>query len=413
MITRRNLLQGLMLAGGYALLPFGNGWTLAAPEAAQKHFIMIFMRGAVDGLSVVTPYMEPYYYQARPNIALAQPGQTNGLINLDGFFGLNPNLASLTPLWQNRSLAFIHASGSVAETRSHFEAQDIMETAMLNSALASQGWMNKLAQMLPSDRSPTQMLSFGNTLPKIFQGRYDVATVPVGLHNDNKMNANAIVGDPHLQAELGQMYAGRPELGGLYQQALSARATEVADLQTEMQTAGQGAPPADAFVKLCDQCAGMVHKDRSIQLVFMDVGGWDTHVNQGNAKGQLANRLEKLGQGLATLAQGLGDAYRDTTIMVMSEFGRTVAQNGNGGTDHGHGNVAWLLGGGVKGGKVYSRWPGLNPDKLWQQRDLAVTTDFRSILGAALAGNFGLDVKALRSIIPNYQPDNSLNGIIG
>jgi len=408
MTTRRDFLRGLMLAGGYCLLPLKDGWALTAPQATRKHFIMIFMRGAVDGLSIVTPYMEPYYYQARSSIALPPPGQTDGLINLDGFFGLHPSLASLAPLWQNKSLAFIHASGSPAETRSHFEAQDIMETAMLNSAMAtSQGWMNRAAATLPSNHAPTQALSFGNTLPKIFQGRYNVATVPVNLRPNN-----AAVGDPQLQAALGQLYTPHNQLGGLYQQAISARATEIQDLQTEMDTAGQGAPNPDAFVKLCGDCAHMIHTDPNIQLVFMDVGGWDTHVNQGNAKGQLANRLAKLGQGLAALAQGLGEAYADTTILVMSEFGRTVAQNGNNGTDHGHGNVAWLLGGGVKGGQVYSRWPGLTPDKLWQDRDLAVTTDFRAILGMALAGTFGLDTADLRTIIPNYQVDSGLSGII-
>ena len=420
MATRRDFLRGLMLTGGYCLLPFGKGWALAAPpssqSAARRHFIMIFMRGAVDGLSIVTPYTEPYYYQARPGIALPPPGQSDGLLNLDGTFGLHPSLAPLMPLWQNRTLAFIHASGSPAETRSHFEAQDIMETAMLNSAMAStggaaQGWMNRLAQILPSNQSPTQALNFGNTLPRIFQGHYDVASVPTGIHAVKNTDAKNVIGNPQFQDELGQLYQGHVQLKGLYHQALSARETEMQDLQTEMETAGKGAPNADAFVRLCGQGAAMIHNDPNIQLVFMDVGGWDTHVNQGNAKGQLAGRLEKLGLGLAALTQGLGDSYRDTTIMVMSEFGRTVAQNGNGGTDHGHGNVAWVLGGGIKGGQVYSRWPGLSPDQLWQQRDLAVTTDFRAIIGAALASSFDINARNLSVLIPNYQSDAGMKNI--
>jgi uncharacterized protein (DUF1501 family) len=313
------------------------------------------------------------------------------------------------PLWQNRSLAFIHASGSTAETRSHFEAQDIMETAMLNSALATQGWMNGLAQILPDNHAPTRALSFGNVLPKIFQGRYNVASVPNGI----KSNGGKPIEDPHLEQALSQLYGNQKELGGLYQQGIASREGMMQDLSTEMEAAGKGAPGVDAFVQQATKAGDMIRNDPNIQLVFMDVGGWDTHVSQGNAKGQLANRLEKLGEGLATLTQALGPEYQNTTILVMSEFGRTVAQNGNNGTDHGHGNVAWLMGGAVKGGKVYSRWPGLNPNQLWEGRDLAVTTDFRAIIGAAISGHFGTTDVALRQIIPDYKPDHSLHGIIG
>lgn len=409
MLTRRALLKGLMLAGGYCMLPLGSrGWALAADAQTNRHLIVILMRGAVDGLSIVAPFMERHYYDARPNIAIAQPGQTDGLINLDSFFGLHPSLASIVPLWQNRSLAFIHASGSIAETRSHFEAQDIMETAMLNSALATQGWMNGLAQILPDNHAPTRALNFGNVLPKIFQGKYNIASVPNGL----KSNGGKPVEDPHLQQALSQMYDNQKELGGLYQQAVSAREGMMQDLSSEMETAGKGAPGADAFVVEATKAGDMIRKDPNIQLVFMDVGGWDTHVGQGNGKGQLASRLEKLGQGLASLTTALGPEYQNTTILVMSEFGRTVAQNGNNGTDHGHGNVAWLMGGGVKGGKVYSRWPGLNPNQLWEGRDLAVTTDFRSIVGATVAGHFGISDVAMQQIIPGYKMDAGLKGIV-
>jgi len=185
------------------------------------------------------------------------------------------------------------------------------------------------------------------------------------------------------------------------------------DLQNEMQEASKGAPGADAFVTQSAKAADMIRNDPKIQLVFMDVGGWDTHIGQGNVKGQLANRLQRLGEGLAALAQGLGEEYRNTTVLVMSEFGRTVAQNGNNGTDHGHGNVAWVMGGGVQGGKVYGRWPGLNPNQLWEGRDLAVTTDFRSVIGAVVAGQFGVDDNALRQIIPDYKSDEGLRGIVG
>jgi uncharacterized protein (DUF1501 family) len=208
-------------------------------------------------------------------------------------------------------------------------------------------------------------------------------------------------------------------LGGIYKEATEARQSVMQDLsaddpiQKEMQAANRGAPNTDAFVTECTKAAAVIRRDPNVQLMFLDVGGWDTHVGQGNAKGQLANRLQRLGEGLAALAQGLGSEYQNTAILVMSEFGRTVAQNGNGGTDHGHGNVAWLMGGAVRGGRVYSRWPGLNPNQLWEGRDLAVTTDFRSVIGAVAAGQFDLSPAALSRIIPNYSPDMALQGIVG
>lgn len=406
MLTRRTVLKGLMLAGGFCLLPMGGrAWALSSPDVANKHMIVILMRGAVDGLSIVTPYMEPNYYNMRSSIALQAPGASDGLLYLDGFFGLHPSLASVMPLWQNRSLAFIQASGSPAETRSHFEAQDIMETALINSAIAQQGWMNGLAQVLPDNHSPTRALSFGNVLPKIFQGPQNISTVPTNLHQGGK--------GPQLDKEFAELYGTKGELGELYNQAVSARDSMMQDMSQEMIAANKGAPGADAFVQQCEKAAAMIKHDPNIQLVFMDVGGWDTHVNQGNAKGQLAGRLEKLGQGITTLAENLGEQYNNTVILVMSEFGRTVAQNGNGGTDHGHGNVAWLAGGGVRGGRVYSRWPGLNQNQLWEGRDLAVTTDFRSIIGTVVAGHFGLDDTDMKRVIPGYVPDYGLNGIIG
>ena len=408
MLTRRTLLRSLMLAGGFSLLPMGGrAWALAAPAVTRKHFIMILMRGAVDGLSVVTPYMERNYYNNRTSIALPPPGQNDGLLYLDGFFGLHPSLASIQPLWQNRSLSFIQACGSTAETRSHFEAQDIMETALLNSALAQQGWMNGLAQVLPDNHSSTRTLSFGDVLPKIFQGHENISTVPSSLRSGGQPS------DGQMDRDFARLYGNRSELGLLYNQAVSARDTMTQDLNEDADTANKGAPGGDAFVQQCAKAAGMIHHDPSVQLVFMDVGGWDTHVNQGNAKGQLANRLERLGEGLATLAQDLGDEYSNTVILVMSEFGRTVAQNGNGGTDHGHGNVAWIMGGAVNGGKVYSRWPGLEPNQLWEGRDLAVTTDFRSVIGTLVGGHFGLDTDAMKRVIPEYVPDYGLSSIIG
>jgi uncharacterized protein (DUF1501 family) len=413
MLTRRQLLKGLMLASGYCLVPLGHhGWALAAPDVAQKHVVMILMRGAVDGLSIVTPYSEPNYYNLRSTIALPPPGQEGGLLPLDGFFGLNPNLASMMPLWQNRTLAFIQASGSPAESRSHFEAQDIMETAVLDSAMARQGWMNGLAQTLPDNHDPARVLNLGNRLPKILQGHFDVASMPAGGKGKKGGGMGMAPQNPQVEAAFGQLYGDNAQLGGLYKQGVDAQTTMTQDLEKEMQSSAQGAIEVEGFAAQTEKAGNMIRANPNVQLVFMDVGGWDTHVNQGGTKGQLAGKLQKLGEGLSTLATALGPAYNDTVILVMSEFGRTVAQNGNGGTDHGHGNVAWIMGGHVNGGKVWSRWPGLNENQLYQGRDLAVTTDFRSIIGGVVGPQFALTDQQIATFIPGYQPDPGMRGII-
>jgi uncharacterized protein (DUF1501 family) len=329
------------------------------------------------------------------------------LIDLNGSFGLNPSLAMLAPLWQNRTMAFVHASGSPAETRSHFEAQDIMETAMLNSAAAKQGWMNALAQILPDNHASVRAFSVGNVPPKIFSGPMDISSLPTGLRPTGKPVEN-----PHLEEEFSQLYGGHAELQGLYKEALSARESMMQDMQQEMQASAQGAPQGDAFTIQAGRVGEMIASDPRIQLVFMDAGGWDTHVGQGNAQGQLANRLQKFGEGIAAMITKMGNAYRDTTILVMSEFGRTVAENGNRGTDHGHGNVAWVMGGAVRGGQVYGRWPGLDPSQLNEGRDVAITTDFRSIIGAVAGPHFGMTEGDVQKVVPGYVANTSLAGMV-
>lgn len=408
MFTRRDFLKGLLATAGLNILPFNrNSWALSSGQTTDKHLIVILMRGAVDGLSIVAPYAEPNYYQLRPNIAIAKPGEADGLLDLDGFFGLHPSLSAILPMWQDRSLAFIHASGSPAETRSHFEAQDIMETALLNTALAKQGWMNGLAQLIPDNHLPARAISVGNTMPKIFQGAAYISSMPIGM----KADKTKAVDNPKLEEKYQKIYENHPELEAMFKQAVSAREMMVTDLQQEMEDAGKGAPGGDAFFNMSQKVASMIRHDSGIQLVFMDAGGWDTHISQGNAKGQLANKLEKFSQALAVLVKDLGPAYQKTAILIMSEFGRTVAENGNKGTDHGHGNVSWLLGGAVNGGKVHGLWPGLTQPQLWENRDLAVTTDFRSIIGTVISGHFGIDDASVQKIIAGYSAESKIQDI--
>ena len=408
-ISRRHFLKNVFLGAGLTMLPLGrSAWALAGDVPATRRLVVIILRGAVDGLSVVAPFAERNYYMARPNIAIPEPGRSDGLINLDNHFGLNPALGDIVPLWQNQTLAFIHASGSPATTRSHFEAQDILETAFVNSATATRGWLSGLSQEILDNHASTRLLSFGNTLPKIFQGTPNVATIPT--HINAKMAGFAA--NPQMAGKFSQLYSNNPELSGLYGQGVSAQAAMTSDLHDEMEKASKGAQEAKDFALQAGRAADLIRNDPNVEIVFMDIGGWDTHVNQGSSDGMLAKKLNNLGTGLATLAQGLGAAYQNTAILVMSEFGRTVAQNGNGGTDHGHGNVAWLMGGNVRGGKVYGRWPGVAPNQLYEGRDLQVTTDFRSIIGAVASKQFNLTDAAITEFMPEYRADSNLQGIL-
>ncbi|MGD0961404.1 MAG: DUF1501 domain-containing protein [Methylomonas sp.] len=409
MFTRRQFLKSMLAAGGLGWFPLSrDSWAFSGANPGDKRLIVLLMRGAVDGLSIVAPYAEDNYYALRPNIALPKPGQQDGLIDLDGFFGLHPALAALLPQWRAGTLAFIHAGGSPAITRSHFEAQDIMETARLNSAAATQGWLNGLAQVLPDNHAPSRALSVGNLMPKIFQGKASISAMPAGM----RPGRPGAVENPQIEKEFARLYAPHPELNALYRRAVTAREEMQQDLQAEMIESGKGAPSGDAFVDAARNVAAMLRHDDKIQLVFMDAGGWDTHIAQGAAKGQLAGKLEKFASGLSTLADGLGPVYRNTVILIMSEFGRTVAENGNKGTDHGHGNVCWIMGGAVNGAKVHGRWPGLNGDQLWEGRDLAVTTDFRDIIAGVVTGHFGLSCAQARLFIPDYTADLAMQALL-
>ena len=410
---RRKLLQ--IAAAGSALIPFGQSALAASATAlGGKRLVVVLLRGAVDGLNVVVPHGEAAYYDARPTIAIPQPGRDGGALDLDGHFGLHPALASLMPQWRDGTLAFVQASGSPDTTRSHFDAQDYMESGTPGKKSTADGWMNRLLRELPAPRTSTTALSFGPTLPRIFAGPVDVAMVPLG-----KSAANAIPLDrPLINAAFDQLYTGDDTLSRAYRQGLESHKKVMKDLQSDMMAADNGAPSPITFGEDTAHLAQLIRQDPRVNLAFFALGGWDTHVNQGNGEGQLANRLKPLAEGLASLATSLGKGYQDTVIVVMSEFGRTVHENGNRGTDHGHGNVMWVMGGGVAGadhghgnvmwvmgggvagGKIHGRWPGLNTAALYENRDLAVTTDFRSVIAAVLAGHLGLTAEQIATVLP-------------
>ena len=405
-MKRRKLLQTASLAAAGMLIPIGcNSWVakgIAQPKNS-KRLVVIFMRGAVDGLDVLVPHQEENYYTARPTIAIPYPGKKGGVIDLDGFFGLHPALANLAPLWKQKTLAFIHACGSPDETRSHFDAQDYMEIGIpgVRVKTTDDGWMNRLLSILPKDQ-PTQAINVGTTTPLILKGLMPIASISPGKNSAKVLPVDR----PDVSRAFDLLYNQDDPLSKAYQQGRQAREIVLAELNAEMMASARGARSAKSFSADALKVARLMVGNARTQLAFMEVGGWDTHINQKN---RLNNSLKSLGRGLATLVKELKPIYSDTVIVVMSEFGRTVKENGNRGTDHGHGNVFWLLGGGINGGKVYSDWLGLNESDLHQKRDVPVTTDFREAIATILAQHMQVNNSDLGQIFPGYQMSGNLN----
>lgn len=405
-MQRRHLLRhALQLSAGWSV---GRAaWaTEAAESAPPPRLVVVFLRGAVDGLSVVVPHADPAYQRARPDIALGSPGTEGGVLPLDGPWGLHPALAPLLPLWQSRRLAFVQAAGSPDATRSHFDAQDFMESGTPGRKRTTDGWMNRLLGVLPAPGgdapAPTRAVSIGAVLPRIYAGTQAVANIASGAAATRPLPLDR----PRVAQAFDALYQGDDVLSRTYQEAQQSRREVMASIapsvEAEMQAANNGAPLPDGFPGDAARLATLMRNDPRVQLAFMALGGWDTHANQGTATGQLANRLAPLGQGLATLAERLGPALEQTVIVVMSEFGRTVRQNGNGGTDHGHGNVLWLLGGPVAGGRVHGDWPGLDDAALHEGRDLAITTDFRQVLADIAEKHLRLPDARLEQVFPGW-----------
>jgi uncharacterized protein (DUF1501 family) len=376
-----------------------------------KQLIAIFQRGAVDGLSVVVPFGDREYYQARPSIAIARPGTSGdaavNAVDLDGFFGLNPRLRPLKPFWDQRSLAIVHACGSPDSTRSHFDAQDYMETATPGVKSTPDGWLNRYlrarAAEVPSPgatvpASPFRAVALTPQLPRMLQG-----TAPaLAMNQIGQFGIRGGPGSDVAGASFEAQYAAAADriLGGTGRDAFDAmKMLKVAD-PARYQPENGADYPRTPFGQALRQIAQLTKADVGLEVAFADVGGWDTHVNQGSSQGQLANRLDDFARGIAALVTDLGSRMAETVILTMSEFGRAVRENGNRGTDHGHGNAMMAIGGDVRGGKVYGRWPGLAAEQRYEHRDLAVTTDFRDVFSEVVVRHMG--VRDPRPIFPGY-----------
>ncbi|MBI4533853.1 MAG: DUF1501 domain-containing protein [Candidatus Melainabacteria bacterium] len=403
-MKRRDFLKTAGVFACSYLCPTVTAWALrtSTGQEATNKLVVVFLRGAVDGLSVVIPYGDARYYASRTSIAIQRPGQELGALDLNGYFGLHPSLKPMHEYWANGTLAFVHAAGSPDPTRSHFDAQDYMESGTPGIKITSTGWMNRLLSQLPNTHSPIRAINIGATAPRIMQGPASIASyAPHSQKGRRRLNA---IDNQTVSYYFQQMYSSRKDaLAKAFNEGLSARTTLKKEFESEMIAANAGAPDAAGFRSFGTQLGQLMSKDPAIQMGFIAIGGWDTHVNQGSSQGQLANKLAVLGKGLKEMVTALGQAYNNTVIVVLSEFGRTVSENGNTGTDHGHGNVIMLLGGKINGSQIHGRWAGLQPSNLFEGRDLPVTTDFRSVLVSVISEHMQVSKAAMQSVFPGFQ----------
>jgi uncharacterized protein (DUF1501 family) len=404
MVSRRVFLKD----GGLALVSLGfvPAFLARAAEAGsarRRVLVAIFQRGAVDGLNMIVPYGERSYYALRRRIAIPRPGSDpDAALDLDGFFALHPRLAPLKPLYDRRELAVIHATGSPDSTRSHFDAQDYMETATPGIKSTRDGWLNRcLHAREHQDATPFRAVALAPRLPRSLQGTAQALAIgrldQFGIRGMRERGGASFEND----------YAESPDrlLKETGTEAFEAiRMLKAAD-PARYRPENGASYPRSAFGEALRQIAQLVKADVGLEIAFAETGNWDHHVNEGGSTGQLATRLDDLGGGIAALTTDLGGRMADVLLLTMSEFGRAVAENGNGGTDHGHGNAMMAIGGSVRGGRVYGAWPGLETHQRFEGRDLAVTTDFRDVFSEVAARHLGIDDPS--QIFPGYRVDRA------
>jgi uncharacterized protein (DUF1501 family) len=416
-MNRRIFLKNSAMAMvGVGSTPAWLSRALYAAEALsprKKILVAIFQRGAVDGLNVVVPHGEQRYYDLRPTIAVPRPdGSADSAIDLDGFFGLHPSLKPLKPMYESGHLAIVHAVGSPDPTRSHFDAQDYMESGTPGRKATSDGWLNRALTVDPGKREPdkksaVRAISFGADLPRALRGRNEA----VSISNLNDFQ----VRDPRGASTFESMYANTTDkvLNGTGRETFEA-VKLMQSIQKQSYAPANGARYSNGRLgQSMKQIAQLIKSDVGLEVAFTDVGGWDTHVNEVGPKasvGQLANLLNDFGQALAAFYQDLGDRMADVSVVTMSEFGRTARENGSRGTDHGHANVMFVLGGDIKGGKIYGQWPGLAQEQLYENRDLNLTTDFRDVLGELVTRHLGN--RQVTTVFPGYDTPK-FPGLIG
>ncbi|MGE8096881.1 DUF1501 domain-containing protein [Pseudomonas fluorescens] len=393
-MNRRELLVAAAAAATLPSLSF-SAKLFAAPVSAPR-FLIVFLRGGYDCNNLLVPYSSDFYYESRPTLAIARPDShnPNSAIALDSHWGLNPVLRdSIYPLWQRKQIAFVPFAGTDDVSRSHFETQDNIESGEPTQQRNryDSGFLARLSRQVPNSAP----IAFTDALPLSFQGGNAIPNI--SLRGTSKPAFDA-----RQSAILSSMYQNTPyaasAAGGLELRQQVSR-----DLQEEMVKANRGAPNAQNFAAQTRRMATLMRDQ--YRLGFVDVGGWDTHVNQGSTSGQLANNLANLGEGLVAYARALGDEWNNTTVVVISEFGRTFRENGARGTDHGHGTVYWVLGGNVRGGRIAGEQVAVNPQSLLQNRDYPVLNNYRNLLGGLLGRTWGLSASQLQNVFPGARPD--------
>ena len=388
-MTSRRLFLNLLAGGvGAFALPALPGAVFASVPG-ERRFVVVLLRGALDGLAAVPPMGDPRYREKRGGLALKPPGEADGSLALDGMFALHPALASLHPYWQKRELLIVHAVGHGYRTRSHFDAQDLMESGLAAKERISDGWLNRaLSLMRAGDRRLG--LAVGGAVPLILRGAVPVASwePPGGMREAS----------PDFIAALTQLYEKDKLLGPALADGLKAESFSQTVLGNEMTPGARGFGPK-SFAPLAEAAGRLLAVPGGPRIAVLEMGGWDTHVNQGAETGRLAQNLEGLAAGLDALAKAMGPAWTETVVVAVTEFGRTVAVNGNNGTDHGTASVLLVMGGGIAGGRVAGDWPGLA--QLQEDRDLSVATDCRRVMKGLLRDHLGLDRAALdRTVFP-------------
>ncbi len=408
-MNRRFFLKssGIALAsvGAAALSPSFLTRTLAqtGKNGRKRILVTIFQRGAMDGLNAVVPFGDETYYSLRPSIAISKPkpGETTSAIDLDGYFGLHPSLAAFKPIFDAGQLAIIHAVGSPDSTRSHFDAQDYMESGTPGVKSTTDGWVNRYLQATSNpEASPFRAVSMGANLPRTMQGK--ASAIAMTSINDFALRAGGGASGQALQGGFEAMYqqTANDALRGTGKETFDAVKLLKQVNPTKYQPTAGVIYPRGQFGDRMKQIAQLIKSNIGLEVAFTDIGGWDTHANQGAGQGQLANRLLEFSNGIAALYADLKDRADEVVILTMTEFGRTARENGNRGTDHGHGSAMFLLGGSVNGGKVYGKWPGLKSHELNEQRDLAITTDFREVFAEIAKTHLG--ATNLNTIFPGF-----------
>jgi uncharacterized protein (DUF1501 family) len=408
MCSRRIFLK----SSGLALVSFGVAPRVllravyAAPGARRgKVLVVVFQRGACDGLNTVIPYGEEAYRKLRPTIAVPAPrgGSKDAALDLDGQFGLHPALEPLLPLYRDGSLAVVQAVGSPDPTRSHFDAQDFMESGTPGRKSTEDGWLNRHLQGKPDESAtPFRGVSMTPTLPRVLAG----SAPAVAMSSIREFGLRGGTEGPAARGFEG-MYdqAVRDTLHGTGKETFEALDFLKKADPARYQPAAGVTYPRGRYGESLKEVAQLIKADVGLEVAFTEVGGWDHHAGEGGVQGQLAGRLRELGHALAAFQKDLGERMQDVVLVTLTEFGRTVRENGNRGTDHGHASLSFVMGGGVRGGKVHGRWPGLAADQLYEGRDLAVTTDFRDLLGEMLTRHVG--ARDLGPVFPGYTADAS------